>query len=73
MDPTLFSTISYSLTSDTRPLSELRDLTQYQIRPILSTVPGVASVAVMGGAIEEYHDATAGDGWPHDVRHRPRV
>jgi multidrug efflux pump subunit AcrB len=54
MDPTLFSTISYSLTSGTRPLSELRDLAQFQLRPVLSTVRGVARVDVMGGAIEEY-------------------
>ncbi len=54
MDPTLFSTISYSITSDTRPLTELRDLAKYQLRPVLSTVAGVARVDVQGGAIEEY-------------------
>src|SRR5439155_9735872 len=54
MDPTLFSTISYSLTSDARPLAELRDLALFQLRPVLSTVPGVARVDVQGGAIEEY-------------------
>src|SRR5438034_11529150 len=53
MDPTLFSTISYSLTSETRPLTELRDLAKYQLGPVLSTVPGVAKVDVQGGAIEE--------------------
>ena len=42
MDPTVFPIISYSLTSDTRSLIELRDLAQYQLRPVLSTVPGVA-------------------------------
>jgi multidrug efflux pump subunit AcrB len=54
MDPTLFSTISYSLTSSTRSLSELRDLAKYQLGPVLSTVPGVAKVDVQGGAVEEY-------------------
>jgi multidrug efflux pump subunit AcrB len=54
MDPTLFSTISYSLTSDTRSLTELRDIAQYQLRPILSAAPGVAKIDVKGGAIEEY-------------------
>ncbi len=54
MDPTLFSTISYSLTSNTKSLSELHDLAQYELRPLLSTVPGVARIDVSGGAIEEY-------------------
>src|SRR5262249_11428419 len=54
MDPTVFATISYSLISDTRSLTELRDLAQYQLRPVLSTVTGVARVDVTGGAIEEY-------------------
>src|SRR5439155_669998 len=46
MDPTLFSTISYSLISDTRSLAELRDIAQYQLRPLLSTVPGVSRIDV---------------------------
>jgi multidrug efflux pump subunit AcrB len=54
MDPTLFSTISYSLTSDTLSLRELRDLAQYQLRPLLAAAPGVARIDVKGGAIEEY-------------------
>src|SRR5437763_4330005 len=54
MDPTLFSTISYSITSDLRPLTELRDLAQYQLRPLLTTAPGVARVGVQGGEIEEF-------------------
>ncbi len=54
MDPTVFPVIAYSMTSDSRPLSELHDLAQYQLRPVLSTVTGVAKVDVTGGAIEEY-------------------
>jgi len=54
MDPTVFPVISYSITSDARPLTELHDLAQYQLSPILSTVPGVAKVGVTGGAIEEF-------------------
>src|SRR3954470_6275464 len=57
MDPNLFSTISYSIVSDTRPLTELRDLAQYQLRPLLSTVPGVARIDVLGGSVEEYRVA----------------
>ena len=54
MDPSFFPVISYSLTSDTRPLTELYDLAQYQLRPTLSTVTGVAKVDVNGGAVAEY-------------------
>lgn len=54
MDPTVFPIIAYSLTSATTPLTQLRDLADYQLRPLLSSVAGVAQVQVMGGAVEEY-------------------
>ena len=54
MDPTVFPVLAYSLTSDTRSLVELRDIALYQLRPLLSTVKGVAKVGVQGGAQEEY-------------------
>src|SRR5438477_9988558 len=54
MDPTVFPTIAYSLTSDSHSLVELRDLALYTLRPALSTVPGVARVGVQGGRVEEY-------------------
>lgn len=54
MDPTVFPVLGYSLTSDTRSLVELRDLALYQIRPVLSTVTGVARIGVLGGATAEY-------------------
>ncbi len=54
MDPTVFPVMAYSLTSDTRSLVELRDLALYQLRPMLSTVNGVARADVAGGAQEEY-------------------
>jgi CzcA family heavy metal efflux pump len=54
MDPTVFPVIAYSLTSRTHSLVELRDLAAYDLRPLLSTVSGVAKVDVQGGAVEEY-------------------
>lgn len=54
MDPTVFPVLAYSLTADTHSLVELRDIAQYQLRPLLSTVKGVARVEVLGGAKEEY-------------------
>jgi len=53
MDPTVFPVICYSLTSDTKSGVELYDLAQYQIRPFLTTVSGVAKIDVMGGGKEE--------------------
>ena len=54
MDPTVFPVLAYSLTSDTRSLVELRDIALYQLRPLLSTVRGVAKIEVLGGAQREY-------------------
>jgi CzcA family heavy metal efflux pump len=54
MDPTVMPVLAYSLTSDTHSLVELRDIALYQLRPVISTVKGVAKVGVQGGGIEEY-------------------
>jgi CzcA family heavy metal efflux pump len=54
MNPTVMPVLGYSLTSDTHSLVDLRDLALYQVRPILSTVHGVAQVEVQGGATREY-------------------
>ena len=54
MDPTVFPIIAYSLTSATLSPTQLRDLTEYQLRPLLSSVDGVSRVLVQGGALEEY-------------------
>ncbi len=54
MDPTVFPIIAYSLVSSTLSPVQLRDLAEYQLRPLLSSVNGVASVQAMGGALEEY-------------------
>ncbi|OCC15587.1 Cobalt-zinc-cadmium resistance protein CzcA/CusA [Dissulfuribacter thermophilus] len=54
MDPTVFPVLAYSLTSDKLSLVELRDIALYQLRPLLSTVRGVAKIGVQGGAEAEY-------------------
>jgi CzcA family heavy metal efflux pump len=54
MDPTVFPVLAYSLTSDSHSLVELRDMALYQLRPLLSTVKGVAKTGVQGGAEAEY-------------------
>ena len=54
MDPTVFPVLGYSLVSDSKSLTELRDIAMYQIRPVLTAVEGVAKVEILGGGIEEY-------------------
>ena len=54
MDPTVFPVMGLSLTSSSHSPVELRDLALYRLRPLLSTVTGVASVKVLGGRTEEY-------------------
>ncbi|MGI8568996.1 MAG: efflux RND transporter permease subunit, partial [Methylocella sp.] len=55
MSPTVFPVISYSMTSSTIPLPEIRDIALFQVRPLLTSIPGVASVGVQGGSDQEYH------------------
>jgi multidrug efflux pump subunit AcrB len=55
MDPTVFPIISYSLTSRSLPLTTLRDVALFQLRPLLASVSGVAMVGVVGGSDQEYH------------------
>lgn len=54
MDLTVFPILAYSLTSATQSQTALYDLAQYQLRPLLSSVNGVARIQVIGGAQEEY-------------------
>lgn len=54
MDPTVFPIIAYSLTTTSLSPTQLRDLAEYELRPLLSSVDGVSRVQVLGGAIEEY-------------------
>jgi CzcA family heavy metal efflux pump len=53
MEPTVFPIIAYGLTSDKFSVTELRDLVKFQIIPLLTTVPGLAKVDMVGGAEAE--------------------
>ena len=53
MDPTVFPIISYALLSDSMSPVTLHDLAQYQIVPLLSSIPGLARVSVQGGETAE--------------------
>lgn len=54
MDLTNFPVLGYSLTSKRVSQVKLRDIAEYKIRPLLSTIRGVSRVQVQGGAIREY-------------------
>jgi CzcA family heavy metal efflux pump len=51
----VFPVAGYSLTSDKRDQSSLRDLALYTVRPRLARLPGVAIVAIAGGPAREFH------------------
>ncbi len=51
----VFPVAGYSLTSDKRDPATLRDLAAYTVKPRLARLPGVADVAVAGGAVREFH------------------
>jgi CzcA family heavy metal efflux pump len=55
MDPTTFPVLAYSLRSHTQSPSALHDLAEYQLRPLLSGISGVAHVDVQGGDVTEFH------------------
>ena len=55
MDPSSYPMLAYSLRSHTLSPSALYDLAQYQLRPLLSSVNGVARVQVQGGEVAEFH------------------
>lgn len=51
----VFPIAGYSLTSDVRDPTSLRDLATYTIRARLARLSGVANVAIAGGKVREYH------------------
>ena len=55
MDPVTYPILAYSLRSDTLTPTQLHDLATYQLRPLLSSIPGVAHIGVQGGTVGEYH------------------
>jgi CzcA family heavy metal efflux pump len=54
MDPTVFPVIAYSLTSDQLSQVTIRDIGQQQLVPLLSSIEGIAKVAIMGGDQAEF-------------------
>jgi multidrug efflux pump subunit AcrB len=53
MDPTVYPIAAYALMSDRLGPVALRDLADLQIKPLLSSVPGLSRVGVQGGGVAE--------------------
>ncbi|MGO8817993.1 MAG: efflux RND transporter permease subunit [Terriglobia bacterium] len=51
----VFPMIGFSVTSPTRSLADLWDLTYYDLAPRLYRLPGVAETRIVGGRQPEYH------------------
>jgi len=54
MDTTVFPALAYSLTSENLSQIALRDLANFNIVPMLSSIQGVARIGVLGGDEQEY-------------------
>ena len=54
MNTAIFPILGYALTSDTRSLSELRELADFRLKPELNQIPGVSQVQVEGGTRREF-------------------
>lgn len=53
MNPSILPVMGFSLEGN-RSGIELRKIAQFQVRPLLASVPGVADIAVIGGKVKEY-------------------
>jgi len=51
----VFPMIGFSITSPTRPLTDLWELAYYDVAPRLYRLPGVAETRIVGGRPPEYH------------------
>jgi CzcA family heavy metal efflux pump len=49
-----FPIMGYSLTSDTVPQTQIWEMANYQIKPLLNRQPGVSSIVVQGGEQPEF-------------------
>ncbi|SDA22344.1 efflux RND transporter permease subunit [Sphingomonas sp. NFR15] len=52
-DPTIFPVLGIALTSDTLDQNALRQIAELDVRPALTSVPGVAGIDVLGGSPRE--------------------
>ncbi len=54
MNPSILPVMGFSLQSDTKTQVELKMIADYTVKPFLSSIDGVAQIAVIGGKQKEY-------------------
>jgi CzcA family heavy metal efflux pump len=54
MNPTVYPTIGYSLTSASLSQTRLREFADLVLSPVLTSIDGVAKASVIGGQVKEY-------------------
>jgi CzcA family heavy metal efflux pump len=54
MNPTIYPTIGYSLTSSSISQTQLREFAELVLSPVLTSIDGVEKVSVIGGQVKEY-------------------
>lgn len=54
MDPAVFPMFGLAITSTAQSLIELYDFSYYQLRPLLSSITGVAKLEILGGQQKEF-------------------
>lgn len=54
VNPNIFPVLGYVVTIPGKTLTETRNISEYQLRPLLTGLPGIAQVRTVGGRIKEY-------------------
>jgi len=63
MNTNVFPVAAYSLTSDKLDLVKIREIAQFELLPLLSSIKGVQRVEVLGGAAREIRVDADPHGW----------
>jgi CzcA family heavy metal efflux pump len=54
VNPNIFPILGYVVSIPGKTPTETRDISEYQLRPLLTGLPGVAQVRTVGGGVKEY-------------------
>ena len=55
MNPSIFPIMGFSISGKGYSQIDLRNISEYTVKPFLSRIPGVSEVGVGGGKVQEYH------------------
>lgn len=54
VNPNIFPVLGYVVDIPGKTLTEIRNISEYQLRPLLTGLPGIAQIRTVGGRIKEY-------------------